>query len=75
MRDLRKYTQQTTTRLVIGGILVIVIVAEILITIFYGRQAAFAGAVCILLGLMPLFITWLFLILLEWIVKWRQTKE
>jgi len=72
MRDLRKYAQQTTIRLVFGGILVIVIVAEILIWIFYGREAALAGAVCILVGLMPLFLTWLFLWGLEWFVKSRQ---
>jgi hypothetical protein len=72
MRDLRKYAQQTTIRLVFGGILVIVIVAEILIWIFYGREAALFGAVCIMVGLMPLFLTWLFLWGLEWFVKSRQ---
>lgn len=72
MRDLRKYAQQTTIRLVIGGLLVIIIVAEILIAFFYGREAAIAGAVCILIGLAPLFITWFFLIVLEWIVQRRQ---
>ncbi|MCX8062999.1 MAG: hypothetical protein N3D16_10505 [Anaerolineales bacterium] len=72
MRDLRKYAQQTTVRLVIGGLLIIVIVAEILIAVFYGREAALGGAVCILISLSPLFLTWLFLLMLEWIVKSRQ---
>ncbi len=71
MRDLRKYAQQTLIRLVIGGLIVIVIVAEILIAIFYGREAAIAGAVCLAIGLMPLLLTWLFLVGLEWIVKKR----
>lgn len=69
MRDLRKYSQQTMVRLVIGGIFVIIIVAEILIAIFYGRDAAFAGAVCIVIGLIPLILTWLFLLGLERLVK------
>ncbi|GAB4471797.1 MAG: hypothetical protein Kow0088_05860 [Anaerolineales bacterium] len=75
MHDLRKYSQQTTTRLVVGGVFVIVIVAEILIALFYGREAAFAGAVCIMIGLMPLLLTWLFLLVLEWFVRKNQTKE
>lgn len=73
MRDLRKYAQQTTLRLVFGGLLVVVIVAEILIAIFYGREAALAGAFCILLGLLPLFLIWLLLWGLEWIV--RRTEK
>ncbi|PWH19418.1 MAG: hypothetical protein DDG59_02835 [Anaerolineae bacterium] len=72
MRDLRKYAQQTTVRLTFGGILVIVIVAEILIWSFYGREAALFGAVCIFLGLLPLFLTWLFLLGLDWFVKSRH---
>jgi len=72
MRDLRKYAQQTTVRLVSGGILIMFIVAEFLIWIFYGREAAIAGAVCIVVGLMPLFLTWLFLLGIEWFVKSRQ---
>lgn len=71
MRDLRKYAQQTTIRLVFGGILVIVIVAEILIWMFYGREAALAGAVCMGIGLLPLLLTWLLLGGLDWFVKRR----
>ncbi|MCS7247113.1 MAG: hypothetical protein NZ840_02595 [Anaerolineales bacterium] len=72
MRDLRKYAQQTMTRLIVGGLLLIVILAEFLIALFYGYEAAIGGAICIAVGLLPLAITWLFLIALDRWVKSRR---
>jgi|YelNatPaOPRAMG01_1025707.scaffolds.fasta_scaffold02319_15 hypothetical protein len=69
MRDLRAYSRQTLVRLVFGGLLIIIIIAEILIYLFYGRSAAISGFLCILLGLIPLGLIWLFFIGLEWLVK------
>jgi len=69
MHDLRAYSRQTLVRLVFGGLLIIIIIAEILIYLFYGRSAAISGFLCILLGLIPLGLIWLFFIGLEWLVK------
>lgn len=69
MRDLREYSKQTSVRLFFGGFVFIIIIAEILIYLFYGKNAAISGFICILLGLIPLGLIWLFFIGLEWLVK------
>ena len=68
-RDLRQYSRQTWLRLIIGAILLIFIVGDGLIYFFYGRSAAVMGAVCLLLGLAPLFLIWIAMLALEYIVK------
>jgi hypothetical protein len=68
-RDLRKYTQQTNTRLIIGGILLLFIVGDGLIYLIYGLEAALTGLICLTAGLSPLLLIWLFLIGIELIVK------
>jgi len=61
-RDLRRYARQTNARLVIGFILLLLIVGDGLIYLFYGRAAAAMGLICILGGLalggMILFALW-----------------
>ncbi len=66
-RDLRRYAQQTTKRLILGAILLLFIVGDGLIYIFYGRQAAVMGLVCLLAGLTPLLLIWLALVGIEWL--------
>lgn len=68
-RDLRKYIRQTNTRLIIGGIVLLFIVGDGLILLFYGREAAFMGLVCLFAGLLPLILIWIFLWGMEMIVK------
>ena len=68
-RDLRKYARQTNTRLIIGGILLLFIVGDGLILIIYGREAALMGFICLLAGLLPLILIWIFLWGMEMIVK------
>ncbi|MGB9639331.1 MAG: hypothetical protein ACPL3P_04435 [Anaerolineales bacterium] len=72
MRDLREYSKQTVTRFVLGGLLIIIIIAEILIYFFYGKSAAISGLLCLLLGLVPLLLIWIFFVGLEFVVKKRQ---
>lgn len=67
-KDLRRYASQTNTRLLIGGIALLFIVGDGLIYLFYGQGAALMGLICLLVGLSPLVIIWLFLLILEWIV-------
>ena len=68
-RDLRKYTSQTTTRLIIGGLLLVFIVGDGLILIIYGREAALMGLICLIAGLLPLVLIWGVLWGMELIVK------
>ena len=68
-RDLRKYTRSTNVRLVIGALLLLFIVGDGLIYLFYGRGAALLGLLCILAGMVPVVLTVLVLFLLDWIRK------
>lgn len=51
--DRRKYARQTTYRLVIGFLVLLFVVGDGLIYIFYGRGAALLGLLCLLAGMIP----------------------
>jgi hypothetical protein len=68
-RDLRKYARQTTFRLIAGGLLILFTVGLGLIYRIYGREAAFLGLTCMLIGLAPLLLIWLGLLAIEWIAS------
>jgi hypothetical protein len=68
-RDLRKYTSQTNTRLIMGGLLLVFIVGDGLILLIYGREAALTGLICLVAGLLPLILIWGVLWGMELIVK------
>lgn len=68
-RDLRRYARQTNLRLLIGGILLLFLVGDGLIFMFYGREAALMGLICLILGLSPLVLIWLILYVFQWLVK------
>ena len=68
-RDLRKYTSQTTTRLIIGGLLILFIVGDSLILLIYGCKAALTGLICLFVGLLPLVLVLGFLFGIEIIAK------
>lgn len=68
-RDLRKYTSQTTTRLIMGGLLLLFIVGDGLIFMIYGREAALMGLICLIAGLLPVVLIWGVLWGMELIVK------
>jgi len=74
MRDLRKYAQQTDRRLIVGGLLILFVVGDGLIYLIYGRQAALAGLICLLFGLIPLVLIWISLALISWLVR-RANRE
>lgn len=67
-RDLRKYARQTNVRLIAGFILLLFIVGDGLIYVYYGREAAFLGLICILLGIAPLILIGLTLWMMDVIV-------
>lgn len=68
-RDLRKYARQTNVRLVAGAILLVFVVGDGLIYLIYGKGAAVMGLLCLLAGMVPVVLTVLVLLLLDWIRK------
>ena len=68
-RDLRKYARNTTTRLVSGFVVLLLIVGDGLIYLFYGPEAALSGFLCILGGLVPILLIYGALSLLDVIAK------
>jgi len=67
-RDLRKYAQQTNVRLFIGFILLLFLIGDGLIFVFYGREAAILGFMCLLAGLAPLVLIWLAFLGIEFVL-------
>ena len=68
-RDLRKYTRQTNVRLIVGALLLLFIVGDGLIYFLYGGGAAVMGLLCLLAALVPVGLTALVLLLMDWIRK------
>jgi len=68
-RDLRKFAQQTNVRLIVGALLILFVVGDGLIYFIYGPAAAVTGLLCLLGGLVPVVLTVLVLLLLDWITK------
>ena len=74
-RDLRKYSSQTTLRLILGGIVVALLVGGGLIFLFYGSTGIGAALLsCIGIGLFPVVLILIFLQVIDWIVK-RANRE
>ena len=63
-RDLRQYARQTNFRLLVGFIILLLVVGDGLIYIFYGKSAAATGLFCILAGLVPVIL----LVVVFWII-------
>jgi len=68
-RDLRHYARQTNFRLVIGFVLVLFIIGDGLIYIFYGRAAAITGFICLLATLAPVVLVMASLWIIDWIAR------
>ena len=72
--DLRKYTSQTTVRLIVGALILLFVIGTALIWWLYGPAAALMGLLCLLGALLPIGLIWLLMIGLDWIVK-RLNEE
>lgn len=68
-RDLRKYAGQTIVRLIFGGITILFVVGIGLIYVFYGQEAALTGLMCLILGMLPVFLIWIMFWVLGWVTK------
>ena len=66
---MRTYSRQTITRLIIGGIVVLIVVGIGLVWIFYGKEAALSALICIGLGMLPLWIILIVFFLITYILK------
>ena len=71
-RDLREYTRNTKTRLVIGFLALIFLVGDGLILLFYGKEAGIFGLVCMLGALIPVLLVIIFLVIADKVVKKNQ---
>ena len=67
--DLRKYARQTNIRLIAGFILLLFIVGDGLIYLFYGRGAAIMGLICLMGGLVPIILILAALWIIDWVGK------
>ncbi len=74
-RDLRKYARQTNVRLSIGFAVIIFLVGDGLIYYFYGQEAALMGALCILMGLVPLLLVFLAFLALDLVIRFLQNRD
>jgi len=68
--DLKKYKNQTTKRLIIGGIILLYFVGIGLVYLIYGPAAATSGFICLSLGAIPIVLIIFFL----WIIDWIRTR-
>ena len=71
-RDLREYTKNTQVRLIAGFLILVLLVGDGLIYVFYGRGAALLGLACMLGALLPVGLIILFLWITDRIVKNRS---
>ena len=65
-RDLRQYSKQTNIRLIIGFLLILFILGDGMIYLFFGKGAAIMGIICLLAGLIPIIL----IIFALWIIEW-----
>ena len=68
-RDLRRYRRQTTVRLFVGFILLLVVGGSTLIYLIYGAAALPTYLLCLTAGLAPLLLLGFFLFGLDWLVN------
>lgn len=69
MRDLRRYAETTTRRLVLGALVLIFVVGDGLVWLMYGEGAGRAALLCSGLGLTPILLVFAALELLAWISR------
>jgi hypothetical protein len=73
-RDLRQYARQTNIRLLIGFVFLLFLVGDGLIYIFFGREAALMGLICLLSTLAPVLMILVALWVIDWIAQ-RANKD
>jgi hypothetical protein len=67
--DLRRYTSQTTVRLIIGALILLFVAGGGLIWWLYGLGPMLMGILCLLGALIPIGMIWLVMVGLDLLVK------
>ncbi len=68
-QDLRRYSRQTTVRSLIFFVIILFVVGDGLIYLFYGKLNAIYGALCMTGGLGLIGLVFLLISILGWIAK------
>lgn len=68
-RDLRDYARGTNVQLAVGAFLLLFLVGIGLIYLIYGTRAAMFGFFCLLVGMFPIVLIFIFLAITDWITK------
>jgi len=68
--DMRKYGAQTTRRLIIGALIILLVVGLGLITVIYGFGAALFGLVCLIGMALPIGLVLVSLYGIDRIIAW-----
>ena len=67
-RNIRDYARQTTTRLIIGGFLILFIIGDGLIFLIYGAEAALSGLICLGIAVAPIAFILLFFFIVDAVI-------
>jgi hypothetical protein len=67
--DPRRHWRQTQSRLIIGGLAILVVIGGGLVWVLYGSSAAITAVLCLLVAAGVMGLLWFFLTLLELWVK------
>lgn len=67
--DLRKYANQTTFRIILGGLALTFILGNLLIAWIFGQQAAIFSLFCMFAALIPVALIAIALWIMDWIAK------
>jgi hypothetical protein len=73
--DLRRHSQQTKKRLVIGGLALTFILGTVLIAVTYGTPAAGCGVAFFVVALIPVGLIFLVLAILQWLADRSQERK
>ncbi len=71
-KDLREYTRNTQNRMVFGFLVLVFLVGDGLIYVFYGMGAALVGLGCLVGAMLPVGIVVFFLWFTDWLLKNRE---
>ena len=68
-KDLRRYAQDTQRRLFIGVLLLLFLIGDGLIFLFYGERAGILALICTLVGLSPLVLIFISMVFFGWLAR------
>ena len=75
MRDLREFARKTNVRLVVGFVLLLFLVGDGLIYLFYGGGAAITGLICILGGFVPIILIIGLFAVMDFVIKKANEED